>query len=127
MHYIPVRIGTLRAWEAVNFDIFIKIGERHVHYIKKSDPFDGDRIQSLKTKGVKKLFIPMDSENDYLNYLDSGLDHLKNADLKIEDRAIIAKDSLVTSSENALKNVQTERGYKRTEGQIQKVLDFLTS
>lgn len=127
MSYIPIRLGTLRPWQAVNFDVFIKISDRHIHYIKKADPFDGDRIISLKTKGVKKLFIPVESETDYLAYLDAGLDQLKDTKVTLADRADIARDSVMTSAENASKNIQTESGFRQTEGQIHKILDFLTS
>jgi HD-GYP domain-containing protein (c-di-GMP phosphodiesterase class II) len=127
MSYIPIRLGTLRPWQAVNFDVFIKISDRHIHYIKKSDPFDGDRITSLKTKGVKKLFIPIESETDYLTYLDAGLDQLKDSKVTLADRADIARDSVMTSAENAAKNIQTETGFLQSEGQIGKILDFLTS
>jgi HD-GYP domain-containing protein (c-di-GMP phosphodiesterase class II) len=127
MNYIPVRIGTLRPWEAVNFDVFIKINDRYLHYIRKSDPFDGDRIGSLKAKGVKKLFIPDASEQDYLAYLDRGLDQLKDTQLTLSDRAVIARDSVMTAAESVAKNVQSESGFKKTEDQVEKVLSFLTA
>jgi HD-GYP domain-containing protein (c-di-GMP phosphodiesterase class II) len=127
MSYIPIRLGTLRPWQPVNFDIFIKISDRHIHYIKKSDPFDGDRITSLKTKGVKNLFIPADSETDYLTYVDVGLTQLKDTKIALADRADIARDSVATSAENASKNIPNETGCRQTEDQIQKILDFLMS
>jgi HD-GYP domain-containing protein (c-di-GMP phosphodiesterase class II) len=125
--FIPVRIGTLRPWQAVNFDIFIKIGERHVHYIQKEDPFDGDRIAALKAKGVKKLYVPKDAEGLYLAYLDAGLGQLKDAKLTLNDRADIARDSITTAAEGAAEKVQTQAGYLATEGQVGKILDFLVS
>lgn len=127
MEFIPVRIGTLRPWQPVNFDVFIKIGERHVHYIKKEDPFDGDRIASLKAKGVKKLFVPKEAEGFYLAYLDAGLGQLRDNKLTLNDRADIARDAITTSAENAAEKIQTEAGYRATETQVGKALDFLVS
>lgn len=127
MEFIPVRIGTLRPWQPVTFDVFIKIGERHVHYIKREDPFDGDRIASLKAKGVKKLFVPKDAEDHYLAYLDAGLVQLSDSKLSMNDRADIARDAITTTAENAAEKIQTEAGYRATEGQVSKVLDFLVS
>lgn len=127
MEFIPVRIGTLRPWHPVNFDVFIKIGERHVHYIKKEDPFDGDRIASLKAKGVKKLFVPKEAESHYLAYLDAGLSQLGDNKVSLNDRAEIARDAITTTAEGAAEKVQTEAGYRATENQVGKVLDFLVS
>lgn len=127
MEFIPVRIGTLRPWQPVSFDVFIKIGERHVHYIRKEDPFDGDRIASLKAKGVKKLFVPKEAEGLYLAYLDAGLEQLKDTKLTMNDRADIARDAITTTAEGAAEKIQTEAGYRATEGQVGKVLDFLVS
>jgi HD-GYP domain-containing protein (c-di-GMP phosphodiesterase class II) len=127
MELIPVRIGTLRPWQPVNFDVFIKIGDRHVHYIKKDDPFDGDRIASLKAKGVKKLFVPKEAENSYLAYLDMGLTQLKDSQLTLNDRADIARDGMITAAEHAKERIQTEAGFRATEGQVNKVLEFLVS
>ncbi|MFL5813096.1 MAG: HD-GYP domain-containing protein [Bdellovibrionia bacterium] len=127
MEFIPVRIGTLRPWQPVNFDVFIKIGERHVHYIRKEDPFDGDRIASLKAKGVKKLFVPKEAEGYYLAYLDAGLGQLRDTKLALNDRADIARDAITTTAESAAEKIQTEAGYRATEGQVGKVLDFLVS
>ncbi len=122
----PVRIGTLRAGVPITFDLFVQVGQRHLHYLRKKDEIDPERIKSLKSKGVKKLFIPEEEEPLYLAYLEAGLNQLgKDSKLKLEDKGALAKDSLSTESENAIKNVSTEQGYRSTEGRIQKVIDFL--
>lgn len=127
MGYLPVRIGTLRPGDIVNFDIFILIAEKYVHYIRTADPFDPDRIERLRTKGVKKLYIPDDSEAAYLAYLDAGLNSLKDASISVQDKSALVSSAMVTEAENAIHNVQTETGYRKTEDRIGKVIDFLTS
>jgi HD-GYP domain-containing protein (c-di-GMP phosphodiesterase class II) len=126
MNFVPVRIGTLRPDEAISFDIFIQIGDRHIHYIKKSDPFDGDRIIKLKSKGVKKLFIPEECENDYLNYLDAGIDKLSDKTISAENKSALVHDAMITDAENAVRNIETRVGYERTEKRMNKMVEFLT-
>ena len=127
MNFLPIRIGTLRPGEAVHFDIFILIADKHVHYIRTADEFDPDRIERLRSKGVKKLYIPETSETAYLAYLDAGLNQLQNQTLSVQERSALVGSTMVTEAENAIHNIETEQGYKRTEGRIQKVVDFLTS
>lgn len=125
--FLPIRIGTLRPGDVVNFDIFILVAEKYVHYIRTSDPFDPDRIDRLRNKGVKKLYIPEESEGAYLAYLDRGLNSLKNTSVSINERSQIVSNAMTNEAENALHNVETERGYRSTEDRIQKVVDFLLS
>ncbi len=126
MNYIPIRIGTLRPDDVIDFDVFVFISDHYVHYIRKSDPFEGERIHRLKSKGLKKLFIPEDSEPSYLSYLDRGLDRLKDKNVKTEDKAALLRDSMVTDAENSIRNVQTEEGYKRTQDRMAKMVQVLT-
>ena len=127
MAFLPVRIGTLRPGAPVRFDVHILVAEKYVHYIRSADTFDPDRIERLRSKGVKKLYIPEESEPAYLAYLDAGLEDLSNKDLPLEERSSLVGSAIVTDAENALHNCETEQGYHRTEDRIGKVVSFLTS
>lgn len=125
---IPVRLGTLRIGTPVTFDLFIKVGDRFLHYLRTQDEIDAELLGNLKRKGVKKLFIDETSEPQYLSYLESGLNQLgADSSLSKDEKAALAKDSLTSDSENALKNIATEQGYRSTENRVQKVVDFLLS
>jgi HD-GYP domain-containing protein (c-di-GMP phosphodiesterase class II) len=127
MRYIPVRINTLRASQPVGFDVFIKIGDRYLHYIRRSDLFDADRISALKSKGVVKLYIPSEGEADYLKYLDEGLNQLKDRKVTVEQRALVAQGTMTVAAENARESVQTAARYRQTEKQVQSVMEFMLS
>lgn len=127
MEYLPIRIGTIRPGAPVHFDVFILVGEKYVHYIREQDPFDPDRVDRLKAKGLKKLYIPDTSEDKYLSYLDAGLDNLKSDKVTVQEKSAIVSNAMVNDAENAIHNVQTEQGFKRTEDRITKVLEFLMS
>ena len=127
MNYIPIRIGTLRPDNVISFDVYVQVAEKYIHYIRQADAFDGDRISKLKAKGIKKLFIAEEAEALYLQYLDAGLDQLKDTKIETVRRETIVRDTMVTDAENAERNVQTEQGYQRTEDRMKKVVEFLTS
>jgi response regulator RpfG family c-di-GMP phosphodiesterase len=123
--FITVRIGTLRGDESVGFDIYIRVGERYLHYIRKSDPFDQSRIDSLKTKKVQKLFIPSECESAYLEYLDAGLGKIQDSNASVETKATIAQTTMVNLAENAERAINSESGFKAMEKQSAKVSEFL--
>lgn len=111
----------------MSFDIFILVAEKYVHYIRTSDPFDPDRIERLRSKGVKKLYIPEHAEQAYLGYLDRGLGELQNQSISVQDRSALVSSAITTEAENVIHNVQTAQGYHHTESRIEKVVNFLTS
>lgn len=127
MEYLPVRINTLRPDSQLTFDIYIPVGQRYVHYMRKTDEVDGDRLKNLKSKKIRKVFITEDCEADYLDYLDQGLNDLIENDVPLEEKTVAIHDGLTTSAENAERSLETEEGYKRMEVQFQKVTDFLMS
>ncbi len=125
--YYPVRLNTIRKDEKLAFDVFVPVGERYVQYIRAQDEFEGERIDRLKSKGVRKLFIPAGQEQDYLRYLENALDSLANDKVSISDRTKLAHDTLVTAAENAVKNLESEVGFKQQKKQLSKITQFLVS
>lgn len=127
MEYLPVRINTFRPGHPVQFDVYIAIGGRHLHYIRSLEPFDENRLINLKGKGVKKMFISVESEDLYLEYLDQGLSGLTDKTQDITKRGSVAQDSMITEAENVERSLDSEQAFKKTEIRINKVVDFLIS
>lgn len=126
-NFYPVRLNTIRKDEKLLFDIYIALGDKYVQYIRAQDEFEGERIDKLKSKGVRKLFIPDDQESAYMKYLEKALDKLSDNSDSLESRSQFAHDSLVTSAENAVKNFETAEGMKHQELQMQKISSFVGS
>ncbi len=127
MAHFPIRIGTLRPGHSVFFDVFILISEKYVHYLRSSDPFDADRLEKLKSKGVKKLYIRAEEEKNYLSYMEAGLDSLKSAKMSKVQKGVIARDSMVTEAENLERNLDSQEGYEKAQNRVSKVLEYLMS
>ena len=109
--YFPIRLNTLRSDEAVTFDVFIKIGNRYLHYTHQNDTLEAARIKNLKSKGLRKLFILENNEDLYLLYLESGLQGLSNQAIAIDEKAE--------------HNLETEQGYKTQKQQLSYINDFI--
>jgi HD-GYP domain-containing protein (c-di-GMP phosphodiesterase class II) len=130
MPYIPIHLNTLRPDQAVNFDVHLLLSaerEHYVHYIKSADPMDQSRIEKLRTKGVRKLYIAEADEDKYLAYLDEGLNELSGGSTSIDEKANLTKDALHTQAENAERALETEKGYTRMQNQLGKIVGFFTS
>jgi HD-GYP domain-containing protein (c-di-GMP phosphodiesterase class II) len=122
-----VRINTFRPGHPVQFDVYIAIGGKHLHYIRSLEPFDENRLLNLKGKGVKKMFIATESEDLYLDYLDKGLSALTDKSQDITKRGSVAQDTLITEAENVERSLENEHTFKKTEVRVGKVVEFLTS
>ncbi len=125
--FYSIRINTLRGDDPVPFDTYVLVGERFIHYTRINDEMEGKRLKNLKKKGVKKLFINPSDEDLYLSYLELGLSSLSNNNVSVEDRASLAHDTMVTSVENAEKNLETESGYNSQKRQLEEVSKFIGS
>lgn len=127
MEYLPVRINTFRPGHPVQFDVYIAIGGKHLHYIRSLEAFDENRLLNLKGKGVKKMFIATESEDLYLEYLNEGLSGLTDKTQDIAKRGAIAQDTMITEAENVERSLESEQAFKKSEIRINKVVDFLIS
>lgn len=125
--FYSIRINTLRAHDPVPFDIFLYIARRYLHYTRINDEMEESRLKNLKNKGVKKLFIESQDEDRYLKYLESGINSLTDTRMTVEDRASLANDTMLSSVENAEKNLETEVGYNSQKNQLEKISQFIGS
>lgn len=130
MSYIPVHLNTLRAGKSIPFDVHLRLTEKKdhfVHYFTKVDGLDQDRVEKLKAKGVKKVYIVEADEEAYLGYLDQSLSDLQSNTISTTEKAALTKDTLNTQAENAERNLESEKGFNRMQGQMNKIAEFFTS
>lgn len=126
-NYFPVRLNTIRPNQQVTFDIYLKVGERFIHYTHNQDLLEAERLKNLKTKGVRKLFILAKDEDTYLKYLEEGINNLADKSIDMTTRAALAHDTMVMAVENAEKNLDTEEGYNKQKDQLSKIAEFVVS
>jgi len=125
--FFPIRLNTLRVDDVVSFDIYLQLGTRFIHYTHRSDLVEGHRLISLKSKGVRKLFIKSEDESSYLQYLEKGLGNLSDNSKDISQRGAMAHDAMVTAVENAEKNLETKEGFEAQKRQFDKISEFIVS
>lgn len=74
MSFVPIRVSTLRGDQKIEFDTYVKINDKHILYLRRGDSFEGPRLQRLKEKKLKKMFISDKDEGNYRSYLSQNID-----------------------------------------------------
>lgn len=127
--YVPIRISTLRGDLAIDFDAYVKINEKFVMYVRKGDSFEGERLQRLRSKKLKKMFIAPESEPRYLEYLKRNIEvaYDKKSGKSVADRAEIIQGNQQSNTEAVMESPENEVLYKEAKDSAGKFVDFLTT
>jgi putative nucleotidyltransferase with HDIG domain len=127
MSHTSIRVSTLRGDQKINFNVFVKINEKYILYLKEGDSFEGTRLKRLKEKKVKKMYILEDHENLYRSYLqhniESAYDTKSNKSLDV--RAEIIQGSQQANAEDVMDNPGDEFSYEQAKVGVEKFFTFL--
>lgn len=129
MDYVSLRVSTLRGDQKIDFNVFVKIGEKHVLYLRQGDSFEGARLQRLKEKKLKKMFILNADEGKYRKYLQQNIeqayDNKSGKDISV--RSEIVHGQQQANSEEVFENPEDAASYQNTKTMAGKYVDFLLS
>lgn len=129
MDYVPVRVSTLRGDQQTEFDLYIHLRERYVLYVRRGDSFEGDRLNRLKEKKLRKMYIASEDESNYRKYIETNLNEAyDNSSTKnIADRASIAQGHQQSNAEEVMENPEDAAAYAQAKSGAEKYVDFLTT
>jgi len=129
MEYLPIRVSTLRGDQPIDFDAYIKINEKHILYLRKGDSFEGDRLNRLKAKNLKKMFIVAENEADYRTYLTRNIDMAfdKSAGKSYEVRGQIIQGHQQSLGEAVIENPDDEKSYSEAKESSSRFIEYLNA
>lgn len=84
VEYAPIRLETLRANCPFNFDLYIRINDKYILYIRKGEGIEAERldkimqIQKLLEKNVERIFIRDDETKTFQEYMDLSIEEIAN-------------------------------------------------
>ncbi len=127
MEYVPIRVSTLRGDQKIDFNLFIKIGGKQVLYIRRGDSFEGERLEKLRNKKLKKMFIIEEDELNYRNYISKNLEMAFDPKTKksLKDRCEIIQGSQQGNAEALMENPEDKTQFQITRFGINKYIDFI--
>lgn len=128
MHFVPIRVATLRGDQKINFDVYVKINEKHILYIRKGDSFEGPRLKRLKEKKLKKMFINDGDEGAYRSYLAQNIDmaYDKKSGKSLANRAEIVQGSQQANAEGIMESPDDFELYTSAKDECARFVKFLT-
>jgi HD-GYP domain-containing protein (c-di-GMP phosphodiesterase class II) len=110
MNLISVRLSTLKPGMIIPFDLFIRVGSSHLHYLRAGDDLDQDRFDTMVKKGAKRLYIEADKEELYHRYLDDQLAKI-NPD-PIEAKTSLAREASDQSADSVISSPGVIKSYQ---------------
>lgn len=127
MNYVPIRVSTLRGDQKIAFDVFIRINEKFIHYLKKGDSFEGGRLTRLREKKLKKMFIVPEDEKSYRSYLMQNIEmaYDKKSEKPLETRSQIVQGYQQSQAEELMERPEDSQLYQNTKDVSLKFAEFL--
>lgn len=125
--YVPIRVSTLRGDQKIDFDAYVKINDKFILYIKTGDSFEGERLQRLKAKKLKKMFIAPDAEQNYRSYMQKNIEmaYDKGSGKDITTRAEIIQGNQQSNAEAVMEDPGNAQAYQETKDAAGKFVQFL--
>jgi HD-GYP domain-containing protein (c-di-GMP phosphodiesterase class II) len=109
-----------------NFDIFIKIHEKYIHYVSDGDDLSAVRLSKLKKNKVRQLFIKSEHEKKYQDFLDSALlDCKNNVMMSTDEKAEVISNYSTQAADEVLRDPESEDTYHKAEKAAQGIVDII--
>lgn len=80
--YSPINIDVIRSDCPLNFDLYIRVNEKFILYIRKNDGIEEDRLEKLKQilklkeKDVDRLFTTEEGQEKFINYVEESVEKI---------------------------------------------------
>ncbi len=128
MNHTSIRVSTLRGDQKITFDVYVKIADKMVHYLRRGDSFEGARLKRLKEKKLKNLYILNDDEPHYRNYLKINIESAydQNSQKDMQTRAEIIQGDQQSHVEEVFERPEDKQAYEATKAATSKYVEFLT-
>jgi putative nucleotidyltransferase with HDIG domain len=129
MDYVSIRVSTLRGDQKINFDTFVKINDKMILYLRRGDSFEGSRLQRLKEKKLKKMFIQPVDEGQYREYMQKNIEmaYDNNTTKDIQTRSDIIQGQQQSNVEAVFENPEQAEAYLGAKDAAARYVQFLIS
>jgi HD-GYP domain-containing protein (c-di-GMP phosphodiesterase class II) len=125
--FIPIRVSTLRGDLPISFDVYVRVADKYILYCRQGESFEDKRLQRLKEKKIKQLYIASSSEGDYRRYLSYNIEaaYAGVPEKPVETRAQIAQGLQQAATEDMLENSTIELQYDVFNGDTARYIRFV--
>ncbi len=127
MIFVPVRTSTLKPDVHLTFEVYVKIQDRYVLYIRKGDDLRIQRLDNLKKKKVRQMFIPAEQELDYQNFLDGFLlDAATNVMMPAIQKSDVINGYATQATEEIYKDPSSKKSFTKAQKAAKGIIDVVS-
>jgi HD-GYP domain-containing protein (c-di-GMP phosphodiesterase class II) len=120
--YMKIRLNSLHPTAPTPFDIFVKIGERHIHYLRSGDRLAPEKIENFERRAPDAFFIYETERENYKKYVKG---RLVASEISPKDKALILRESSMSMVEELFENPDVGRALNESKQIIQDFIDFM--
>lgn len=126
--FLPVRLKTLKADLSLGFQLYLQLPHKMILYAVEDSILEQSRMDALKSKKVRKLYIKDSDEKKYQEFIDKSLSHvMEDANASIEDKANVVGESSESSAEQIFEKPAEKGSYLTAQSTSQNLIKYLSA
>jgi len=122
--YMKIRLNSLPPFRAIPFDLFIHIGDHHVHYLRAGDKLQAEKIVSFEKKAPEAFYILAAERANYQKFVREGL---MSDELDTKQKALILRESTMVLVEELFERPDIEQALHDARGVVEDFVEFMES
>ena len=121
--FFKVRVKTLTPEKPTTFDLYVRINQQNILYLKAGDCLSLEKIQSLNTKDSGQHF--MVKEEDRKAYKTYVHEQMISPDLAVREKAIVLRESSMTLIEELYEDPDVSKALEASRPVIEDFVQFM--
>ncbi len=122
--YMKIRLNSLPPVKPIPFDLFVSIGERHVHYLRAGDRLMAEKIVSFEKKAPESFYILAAERARYHAFVREGL---VSDQLDTKQKALILRESTMVLVEELFERPDIEHALHDARSVVEDFVQFMDS
>ena len=122
--YMKIRLNSLPPVQPIPFDLFVQIGDRHVHYLRAGDRLKAEKISNFDRKAPQAFFILSAERPRYQKFVREGL---LNDQLDTKQKALILRESTMVLVEELFERPDIEHALHDARQVVEDFVMFMES
>lgn len=119
---MKIRLNSIHPSAPVPFDIFIQIGDRHIHYLRAGDRLEAQKIENFEKKAPDAFYIYANERANYKKYVK---DRMISHELPTREKALILRESSMALVEELFESPDINRALDESKEVINDFILFM--
>ncbi len=121
-NHLKIRINSLHPKRPTNFDVFVKINEKFVLYLKAGDALDAEKIRKLHVSGQEVFYIRDADRLEFKKYVQT---QLNDTGLDVTEKALILRESSYALVEELFENPNLHKAMDDSKEVVKNFVTFI--